>query len=953
MLSPYVCRQCRARLLPQIRSSRSLQWQPRATFISLRKIFPRAPEPPKPDTTDDHIAAQEKLRKPEIPVIRDSPGARGRSRYAKYAPREVLSTGIGQQEDVADQNPGDVGAQKSTRMPSRRSSKEAEGTLAVARALSLDDLEKAWREFNALYPSKSRKTKMDAELDKANLWGGGRIFKKLLESIVRSFCKGAPVPATPTQVLFRFEQLDLFAFASENLRHPEYSNRLRFAYNDVIRDLTDEILAKLSRTRTGGPNLDGLVTELLSVFRLMFQAAGRKKHSLDDLVGDWRLLPKPAEVRPRGSSIVGRLHEFFIVQISPTMAFAALTLFSLQNGGYGKVNLSRSVREEGAPFAEFVACLLPYSQVDVVLQHLHYLHSYDEFPEEFLLRIVKCVKSAPAEAASLLSSREQAEKATRRESEDPISESDAAIAVEQSLLKRIARAVQEQTHKERLERLWGETIRTYTTTNNKVAIPTTIYNAFLTGFLALYAGDRSIAVWNHMIANGVTPDVKSWTAMLSGCEKGRDLIGLRSTWNRMIRSGTQPDVFAWTAFIHGLMSLRQLNAGFAAMDEMGRQWLAAQEAEKRAPASGAKEVSALTPDNKPPKPSTEIINGAASAIARIPPRSLSFERKLRALQEILTWAKNFSIRPDVRTYNIMIQLNITGRAWPTVHTLLQQMEADGIEPDVATYTMLVSAAFENEQFSSLSEAEQTEQVSTILSGLEGQGLKLNSYIYSATIDRLIKGYSNYSAVRAVVDHMLARNWIPSPHIYTSLITHYFRQSPPDIQSVDELWFQIMKTPGTPTDKVLFDRVIEGYASVGEIGKMMAVLTTMSMHGKLPGWVALTAVVRALADAGDWERARSVVRDVQHGEGVAKGGITGGSYGQDHFWHVVHKLGVMDVDAEFKQGVVPDSLEAPVGESRFEGRLEEEGLGRNGQSRQAKQVEGEQLDESGVIGGVPL
>jgi hypothetical protein len=66
---------------------------------------------------------------------------------------------------------------------------------------------------------------------------------------------------------------------------------------------------------------------------------------------------------------------------------------------------------------------------------------------------------------------------------------------------------------------------------------------------------------------------------------------------------------------------------------------------------------------------------------------------------------------------------------------------------------------------------------------------------------------------------------------------------------------------------------------------------MSKQGKLPGWGALIAVVRALVQDGDYERARLVVRDVARGEGVAQGGIMGNGQGENAFFAVVRGFGI--------------------------------------------------------------
>lgn len=175
--------------------------------------------------------------------------------------------------------------------------------------------------------------------------------------------------------------------------------------------------------------------------------------------------------------------------------------------------------------------------------------------------------------------------------------------------------------------------------------------------------------------------------------------------------------------------------------------------------------------------------------------------------------------------------------------------------------------------------------------LEAGGLRLNNYVYATAIDRLLKQYGSHEAVRTIIDHMKSRNLAPSAHVYTSLITYYFQQTPPAIEAVDSLILQIFESAHSDTDKYLFDRTIEGYAEHGEIGKMMSVLTRMSKHGKHPGFQALTAVIRALVAAGDVDRARFIVRDVERGEGIARGGVTGAINSQKQFLAVAQSLGV--------------------------------------------------------------
>jgi pentatricopeptide repeat protein len=238
-----------------------------------------------------------------------------------------------------------------------------------------------------------------------------------------------------------------------------------------------------------------------------------------------------------------------------------------------------------------------------------------------------------------------------------------------------------------------------------------------------------------------------------------------------------------------------------------------------------------------------------------------------------------------------MQLYLRAGDYATAFKVLKQMELKGIPADISTHTMLITAAFDNNTLDDLSEADQASRLIQMFDELEAGGLRLNNYVYATAVDRLLKQYGSHNAVRTIIDHMRSKNLAPSAHVYTSLVTYYFQQSPPAIEAVDTLLHQIFESAHSDTDKYLFDRTIEGYAEHGEVGKMMSVLTRMSKQGQHPGFQALTAVIRALVEAGDVDRARFIVRDVERGEGVAYGGVTGRIDSQRQFLQVAQSLGV--------------------------------------------------------------
>ncbi|KKY20398.1 hypothetical protein UCDDS831_g04740 [Diplodia seriata] len=150
--------------------------------------------------------------------------------------------------------------------------------------------------------------------------------------------------------------------------------------------------------------------------------------------------------------------------------------------------------------------------------------------------------------------------------------------------------------------------------------------------------------------------------------------------------------------------------------------------------------------------------------------------------------------------------------------------------------------------------------------------------------------------------MVAKGLQVPPHIYTSLMTHYFERH--DLAAVDALWAQI-EASGTVLDIVFFDRMIEQYARIHDVDRMMVFLKRMSNRGLAPGWPALQDVVVKLAEIGDWERFDQIVNDVEQGVGVARKGMRVSPDNVIHqFWKAVARKRALKPKPEPYQEIFP-------------------------------------------------
>lgn len=391
-----------------------------------------------------------------------------------------------------------------------------------------------------------------------------------------------------------------------------------------------------------------------------------------------------------------------------------------------------------------------------------------------------------------------------------------------------------------------------------------VFSNFLTSFFAVKRQSQAVEVWNFMITKGHQPNQKHWNAMLKGCAKAKDLASLREIWSNMLSAGVNPDSTTWTAWIHGLMVCGVWQAGLEALEAVGEQW-------KTLPSSEALQ------------PSLHPVRAALSGLV--------FNGRLEYIDRIHEFAKTHHLTYDIQTYNILLRPAVRADDNQKVQALFEEIRASGCEPDIATFTIILNGLLSNPTttFYTQSLPEQQAAISKILGDMERAGVMANARTYSTILDGLLNDRSmNTDAAQEVMQHMATNNVKVSPHIYTILITHYFSLEPPNLLAVNEL-LQRAKLEKVLLDPIFHDRMIENYARIGEIERMLKALQRMPESGMTPGWIALTACLETLVDGEEWDLVRDLVRDVQDKNGLFRHGTPTRWKGKDGFWELVAEI----------------------------------------------------------------
>lgn len=417
-----------------------------------------------------------------------------------------------------------------------------------------------------------------------------------------------------------------------------------------------------------------------------------------------------------------------------------------------------------------------------------------------------------------------------------------------------------------------------------------IFIRFIRTFWALRRSNHAIVVWNVMVSMGRTPSQMHWNAMLLGCYPVNDSRSMQEIWANMRQSGLEPDIFMWATYIYGLIKCNKIQDGLAALEQLGRSW------KKEPPVAGLANMSSDEISQK-----TDIkgdirlhpVNAALSALVH--------KERYDLTQTLIRWALSQGLRLETSTFNILLRPLVRAGTQDQIQSHLQLMGTHNCIPDIVTYTILLNGLISNpgSPFHHLPLEDQESTITTILTQVETRNLDLTPQTYTTLLNGIIGKPTpttrtprtvNIPLAKFILNHMSARHIPPSPHLYTILITHYFSLNPPDLPAINALLTSIHSSRSTThlPDTVFYDRLIEGYASLGEIEKALKILREIPERGKTPGYVALQVLLRKMAEMGEWELCRELVADVEREGGLLRHGV-GGWRGKGQWWALVDEL----------------------------------------------------------------
>jgi pentatricopeptide repeat protein len=440
-----------------------------------------------------------------------------------------------------------------------------------------------------------------------------------------------------------------------------------------------------------------------------------------------------------------------------------------------------------------------------------------------------------------------------------------------------------------LNRAWEEFWGTYATPSDaklkQCRENPELFNYFIMAYMAMRQPTRAIEVWNSMSSIGIEPTVKTWNAMIDGCRRANNLLGLKNVWTKLIASNMKLDPAIWTARVSGLIELGSPDEGLAALDEMARIWKANQKLplDKRSPAAV--------------KPTIEPVNAALAGLLRLQKLSSN------AAASLLGWAAKQGLEPDIYTFNTLLRPLLKQGLDSEVQKLLKTMQKQNLEADVATFTILLEGALED--IGEQTPNQQVQTVNTFLRNMRNAGVTANMQLYAKMIHLLLQqGDRAEEPVKALLAHIWGQGLELTSHIYTMLADHYFTRSPPDTDAVTALIENRRLHDNRDIDRVFWERVIFGYCQVGDVAVALHIFDKMEKSGSKISLSTLYELLLVLGRSGQTSSVAKVIEFAKKAKDQPEELIPGRSprFWHHRFWHLAQDYGFSREDLQGKEAV---------------------------------------------------
>ncbi|KAF9015488.1 hypothetical protein BDQ17DRAFT_1445223, partial [Cyathus striatus] len=272
-----------------------------------------------------------------------------------------------------------------------------------------------------------------------------------------------------------------------------------------------------------------------------------------------------------------------------------------------------------------------------------------------------------------------------------------------------------------------------------IALNTIVWTAFISAFLKCESRDLAGRVWDDQKKLGLKPTVSMWTAVLDAYEGAGATTDAIAAWNMMRSQGIEPDALAYRAIISALFRCHNANDAFTRFQEFQQKCqTSSSEAQVltvyNTVISGllwelkGHEAKALLQMMREKGPTPDIVT--YNTFLRFYARRLDF----RSLADIVNKMADAKITGDVFTFSTILSGLLKAGKKDAPELVLQLMKKQGVQPNIATYTAIVTQQMREHKEENLHSAFRLIQIME-----KEPGLEPNEVTYTAILSGVCRG----------------------------------------------------------------------------------------------------------------------------------------------------------------------------------------------------------------------
>lgn len=219
-----------------------------------------------------------------------------------------------------------------------------------------------------------------------------------------------------------------------------------------------------------------------------------------------------------------------------------------------------------------------------------------------------------------------------------------------------------------------------------------VINFLLKSLGAAKLGREAQAVFEKLEGR-FTPNVRTYTILLSGWCKLKNLLEAGRVWNEMVDRGFKPDIVAHNVMLEGLLKCKKKSDAIKLFEIM----------KAKGPPPDVQSYSIMIQDFCKQKMMGEAIEYFDEMVNRgCQPDASTYtclitgfgrQKKMDMVYNLLKEMSQRGCSPDGRTYNVLIKLMVSQHMPDDAVRIYKKMIQNGIKPTIHTYNMILKSYF--------------------------------------------------------------------------------------------------------------------------------------------------------------------------------------------------------------------------------------------------------------------